>query len=85
MDHNAFNASLLRLYKTSLRLPTGDCPPTADPRSYHPAWVYYDKLAAGREDAVAEACSHEFGHNLGLSHDGTTAAGGGLVWTTWLT
>jgi hypothetical protein len=38
--------------------------------NYSPALVYYDNLLNGREDYVAEAISHEFGHNLGLSHDG---------------
>jgi hypothetical protein len=34
--------------------------------------VYYNNLGNGREDYIAEAASHEVGHNLGLSHDGTT-------------
>lgn len=53
---------------------------------YSPALVFYNKLGAGGETYVAEASSHEFGHNLGLSHDGTTAGaayyggqGSGLV------
>ena len=53
---------------------------------YSPALVFYDKLAGGGETYVAEASSHEFGHNLGLSHDGTTSGstyygghGSGLV------
>jgi hypothetical protein len=37
---------------------------------YSPALVYYDNLGGGVETYVAEASSHEFGHNLGLSHDG---------------
>ncbi len=37
-----------------------------------PAWVYYDNLSSGQEDVVAEAVSHELGHNMGLSHDGLT-------------
>lgn len=40
--------------------------------SYKPAWVFYDNLGGGHEKYVAEAISHEVGHNLGLSHDGTT-------------
>ncbi len=40
--------------------------------SYRPAFVYYNNLGGGREDYVAEAASHEMGHNLGLSHDGVT-------------
>lgn len=35
-----------------------------------PAFVYFDNL--GTEANIAEAASHEFGHNLGLFHDGTT-------------
>ena len=40
-------------------------------RYYSPALVYYNNLGGGREDYVSEASSHEMGHNLGLSHDGT--------------
>lgn len=53
---------------------------------YSPALVYYDNLGGGNETYTAEASSHEFGHNLGLSHDGTTSGtayyaghGSGLV------
>ena len=53
---------------------------------YSPALVYADNLGSGGETYVAEASSHEFGHNLGLSHDGTTSGttyyaghGSGLV------
>jgi hypothetical protein len=53
---------------------------------YSPALVYYNHLGSGGETYVAEASSHEFGHNLGLSHDGTTSGttyyqghGSGLV------
>jgi PKD repeat protein len=46
---------------------------------YKPAWVFFDRLGGGNEKYVAEAISHEAGHNLGLSHDGyndgTTSAG----------
>jgi hypothetical protein len=38
---------------------------------YRPAWIYYNNLAA-TESYIAEAASHEIGHNLGLSHDGKT-------------
>jgi len=38
---------------------------------YRPAWVYANNLSA-RESYVAEAASHEIGHNMGLSHDGKT-------------
>lgn len=41
--------------------------------TYKPAWVFFDNLGSGNEKYVAEAISHEAGHNLGLSHDGTTA------------
>ncbi|MGA9575488.1 MAG: fibronectin type III domain-containing protein, partial [Lysobacterales bacterium] len=53
---------------------------------YSPALVFYDNLGGGSETYVAEASSHEFGHNLGLSHDGTNSGssyygghGSGLV------
>ena len=53
---------------------------------YSPALVYYNHLGGGNETYVAEASSHEFGHNLGLSHDGTSTGteyyaghGSGLV------
>jgi hypothetical protein len=53
---------------------------------YSPALVFFNKLGGGGETYVAEASSHEFGHNLGLSHDGTNAGttyysghGSGLV------
>ncbi len=36
---------------------------------YKPALVFYDKLN-GNEKNVAEAISHEAGHNMGLRHDG---------------
>jgi hypothetical protein len=38
---------------------------------YRPAWIYYNNLAT-TESYIAEAASHEIGHNLGLSHDGKT-------------
>jgi hypothetical protein len=41
---------------------------------YSPAIVYYDNLGNGHPPYVAEASSHEAGHNYGLSHDG--ASGG---------
>jgi PKD repeat protein len=37
---------------------------------YKPALVFYDALGAGNEKYVAEAISHEAGHNMGLLHDG---------------
>lgn len=42
---------------------------------YKPAWVFFDQLGSGNEKYVAEAISHEAGHNLGLSHDGTSTVG----------
>ena len=43
--------------------------------TYKPALVFYDALGAGNEKYVAEAISHEAGHNMGLSHDGTATVG----------
>lgn len=42
---------------------------------YSPALVYYNNLGNGRPDYVTEAASHEMGHNMGLSHDGTSTLG----------
>ncbi|MDD5271181.1 MAG: zinc-dependent metalloprotease family protein [Methylovulum sp.] len=42
---------------------------------YSPALVYYNNLGGGWPPYVAEASSHEMGHNLGLSHDGTSTVG----------
>ncbi|PZF75600.1 PKD domain-containing protein [Aestuariivirga litoralis] len=42
------------------------------PDYYKPAFVFFDMLGSGNEKAVAEAVSHEAGHNMGLHHDGTT-------------
>lgn len=42
--------------------------------SYKPALVFYDKLSRS-EKYIAEAISHEVGHNIGLSHDGTSTVG----------
>lgn len=39
---------------------------------YAPAFVYFDSFSGPA--SVAEAVSHELGHNLALSHDGTTTA-----------
>lgn len=38
--------------------------------TYSPALVYYNNLGNGHAPYVAEAASHEFGHNLNLGHDG---------------
>jgi hypothetical protein len=60
--------------------------------NYHtytsPALVYFNNLGGGVETYVAEASSHEFGHNLGLSHDGLTSgttyyAGHGAGLVSW--
>jgi hypothetical protein len=42
---------------------------------YKPALVFYDKLGPGNEKYIAEAVSHEAGHNMGLAHDGTSTTG----------
>lgn len=42
---------------------------------YRPAWIYTENLG-GNESYIGEAASHELGHNMGLSHDGTTAGAG---------
>jgi len=39
--------------------------------TYRPAWIYYNNLSSS-ESFIAEAVSHELGHNLGLSHDAKT-------------
>jgi PKD repeat protein len=53
---------------------------------YSPALIYYDNLAKGTT-YMAEAGSHEFGHNLGLSHDGTSSVayytGHGSGYISW--
>ena len=41
---------------------------------YHPAWVF-SHLFGGDAKGMAEAASHEVGHNVGLSHDGTSTTG----------
>ena len=41
---------------------------------YSPALVYFDNLGSGRADFVAEAATHEAGHNLYLSHDATSGS-----------
>lgn len=44
------------------------------PDYYQPAWVFFDALGSDEKN-IAEAVSHEVGHNLGLSHDGTSTVG----------
>jgi PKD repeat protein len=41
---------------------------------YKPALVFWNKLGSGEKN-VAEAASHEAGHNMGLNHDGTASTG----------
>ena len=43
-------------------------------QQYQPAWVFQQSLA-NNEKYIAEAISHEAGHNLGLYHDGNTTTG----------
>ena len=57
------------------------------PGFYSPAFVYYNNLGSGLPKYVAEAASHEMGHNLALSHDGTVSSsyytGHGSGPTSW--
>ncbi|MCK9608356.1 MAG: PKD domain-containing protein [Methylomonas sp.] len=48
---------------------------SSTPDRYQPAWAFFDKLGNGYPKYVAEAVSHEVGHNLNLNHDGTSTAG----------
>ena len=43
--------------------------------TYQPAFVYFNNLATTVVHYISEAASHEFGHNLSLSHDGTSTTG----------
>jgi PKD repeat protein len=53
---------------------------------YQPAFVFYDMLGSNEKN-IAEAASHEVGHTLGLSHDGTAGSayyqGHGSLDTGW--
>ena len=53
---------------------------------YSPALIYYNNLASNPV-YIAEAAAHEMGHNLGLSHDGTSNVGyytgQGSGFTSW--
>ncbi|MGR8929431.1 MAG: PKD domain-containing protein [Gammaproteobacteria bacterium] len=59
----------------------------ANPNRFKPAWVFLDKLGKGYPRYVAEAISHEVGHNLNLTHDGNQStayyAGHGSGITSW--
>ncbi len=49
---------------------------TSSHQNYQPAWVFQRKLGGGTSaKPLAEAASHEVGHNLGLGHDGTSSQG----------
>jgi hypothetical protein len=54
--------------------------------TYRPAWIYFNNLS-NDESYIAEAASHEIGHNMGLSHDGTSTdsyyGGHGSGSTSW--
>jgi len=43
--------------------------------TYKPALVFPENLGPNGEKYIAEAISHEAGHNLGLNHDGTSTVG----------
>ena len=47
---------------------------TANHASYQPAFTFQRGVGSGAHN-LAEATSHEVGHNLGLSHDGTKSVG----------
>ncbi|KNC52946.1 peptidase domain-containing protein [Thecamonas trahens ATCC 50062] len=41
--------------------------------TFQPAWVFTNRLGGGNAKFCGEAGSHEIGHNMGLSHDGTSS------------
>ncbi|MDF2181871.1 Ig-like domain-containing protein [Neptuniibacter sp. CAU 1671] len=56
--------------------------------TYQPALVYFNRLGNGYPHYVAEAASHEFGHNMGLGHDGVNGgasyySGQGAGYVKW--
>ncbi len=42
---------------------------------YQPAWVFSHLLGPNDTKNIAEATSHEVGHNFGINHDGTSSLG----------
>lgn len=60
---------------------------SSSPDYYNPVWVFFDKLGGGNPRYVADAVSHEVGHALNLTHDGTSSssyyAGQGSGATGW--
>ena len=52
-------------------------------RYFSPIFVYYNNLSSPA--AVAHAAAHEMGHNLSLSHDGSTGSAGshGVAYKNW--
>lgn len=53
---------------------TYDITPGGTHDYYQPAWVFTNGVGFGAKN-IAEAASHEAGHNLGLNHDGTGSTG----------
>ena len=55
--------------------------------TFSPAWAIADNVGDTDAANIAEVVSHEFGHNLGLDHDGTTSEeyylGHGSGATSW--
>jgi len=43
--------------------------------TYKPALIFPENLGPNNEKYIAEAVTHEVGHNLGLDHDGTSTTG----------
>lgn len=47
---------------------------SGDHEYYQPAWIFTKGVGTGGKN-IAEAASHEVGHNFGLGHDGTPTSG----------